>query len=222
MIGGQYEWYVQTRMDDLLHLDLGMLEKNGLRVVQPGLETGSPRILAMIKKQETLEDFHAANRRLAGTTIRSTYNFMMGYPTETDDDLVATVDLALRLLEENKNASISGFYVFVPYPGSELFDLAVKDGFTPPETLEGWSVFNRQHLDTPWIQDRKAKLEMLLYSSKFIDGQRLKQSFPNNPLARMTIDMLSRLYRMRWRKHWFGKTYDIDALAFAARAVFNW
>ena len=95
MINGEYEWYVQTRMDDLLRLDLDMLERNGLRVVQPGLETGSARILEMIKKQETLDDFYRANKKLARTGIKATYNFMMGYPTETDEDLIATVNLAI-------------------------------------------------------------------------------------------------------------------------------
>ena len=221
MIGGEYEWYVQTRMDDLLRLDLDMLERNGLRVVQPGLETGSRRILEMIKKQETLDDFYRANQKLAATGIKSTYNFMMGYPTENDEDVNSTVDLAMRLLEENPNASVSGFYVFVPYPGSELYDLAVQDGFQPPNTLEGWSVFNRQHLDTPWIQNRMGKLEMVMYSSKFIDGQRLKNAFPN-PLAQFTIEGLSKMYRWRWRRHWFTKTPDIDLMAFAAKHVFNW
>jgi anaerobic magnesium-protoporphyrin IX monomethyl ester cyclase len=222
MIGGQFEWYVQTRMDDINAMDVDALYRNGLRVVQPGLETGSARILEMIKKEETLEEFHAANRKLAPSGIRATYNFMMGYPSETLEDLTATVDLALRLLEENPNASVSGFYVYVPYPGAELFNLAVKDGFEEPSTLEGWSAFNRQHLASPWIQDRRETLEMLLYTSKFIDGTRLKKTFHGNPFYVNIISMLSKVYRSRWRRHKFEKTFDIDLLAFAARRVFNW
>ncbi|RMH56157.1 MAG: radical SAM protein, partial [Candidatus Hydrogenedentota bacterium] len=222
MINGEFQWYVQTRMDDLLKLDLDALERQGLRVVQPGLETGSPRILKMIRKGETLEDFHKANRKLASTGIRSTYNFMMGYPTETHEDLVATVELALKLLDENPKASISGFYVYVPYPGAELFEMAVRDGFEPPETLEGWAVFNRQHLASPWIQDRRDVLEMLLYTSKFVDGRRLKQTFTGRPLLLPFIGAVSRFYRRRWRKHNFEKTLDIDLLALAARHVFGW
>lgn len=175
----------------------------------------------MIKKQETLEDFYEANNRLSKTGIKSTYNFMMGYPTETDEDLKATVDLAMRLLDQNPNASVSGMYVFVPYPGSELYDLAVKDGFQPPKSLEGWSVFNRQHLDTPWIQDRKNRLEMLLFSSKFIDGKRLKLSFPTKPFTQTIIGALSKMYRWRWRRHWFSKTPDITVLALALKYIFN-
>ncbi|MEK8022248.1 MAG: radical SAM protein [Candidatus Hydrogenedentota bacterium] len=222
MIGGQYEWYVQTRMDDVLAMDCDHLYRNGLRVVQPGLETGSARILDMIKKEETLDEFYAANKKLAASGIRSTYNFMMGYPTETIEDLTATVDLALRLLDENPHASVSGFYVYVPYPGAELFKLAVQDGFEEPATLEGWSVFNRQHLASPWIQSRRNTLEMLLFTSKFIDGTRLKRTFQGNPLVASGISFFSWIYRNRWRKHNFSKTLDIDLLSYAAKKAFNW
>lgn len=222
LIDGRYEWYVQTRMDDILGMDIAKLYEQGLRVVQPGLETGSARILEMIKKEETLEEFHAANRKLAATPIRCTYNFMMGYPSETLEDLTATVDLALKMLEENPNASVSGFYVYVPYPGAALFKLAVDDGFIEPDELEGWSVFNRQHLASPWIADRRDTLEMLLFTSKFIDGTRLKRTFGGNPFVSVGISALSALYRARWKRHSFSKTPDIDLLAFLAKRMFNW
>lgn len=222
LIGNQYEWYVQTRMDDLIALDLHKLEENGLRVVQPGLETGSARMLELIKKEESLDEFHEANKKLAATNIRATYNFMMGYPTETLEDLTATVDLALQLMDDNPNASVSGFYVYVPYPGAELFNLAVDDGFEAPDTLEGWSVFNRQHLASPWIKDRKDTLEMLLYSSKFVDGNRLKRTFIDNLMVSGTIDLVSKYYRRKWRNHNFKKSFDIDVLAYTAKRVFDW
>lgn len=222
MIGGRFEWYVQTRMDDLLAMNLTPLYRNGLRVVQPGLETGSPRILELIRKGETVAMFHEANRKLAGSGIRPTYNFMMGFPGETIEDVTETVDLALALLDENPEASVAGFYVFVPYPGAELYALAVRDGFREPETLEGWSAFNRQHLESPWIQEHRDLFEMLLFSSKFIDGARLKRTFQGKPLHTAAIAALSARYRRRWRRHDFRKTLDIDLLAFAVRRIFKW
>ena len=64
MINGEYEWHVQTPMDDLLRLDLDMLERNGLRVVQPGLETGPRRILELIKNRKHLTTFIELTRNL--------------------------------------------------------------------------------------------------------------------------------------------------------------
>ncbi|HBW47995.1 TPA: hypothetical protein DEF17_08735 [bacterium] len=222
LIGGKFEWYVQTRMDDILALDLDRLAENGLRVVQPGIETGSPRMLEMIKKGETVEDFIEGNRRLAASGLNSTYNFMMGYPTETKEDLIATVELALKLLEENVHATISGFYVYVPYPGAELYQQAVIDGFEEPKHLEEWSAFNRQHLVTPWISSQKNELEMLLYTSKLIDGRRFKNTFSRSRTMEFILKAVSSFYKFRWRKHDFRKTLDIELIAFAAKKIFNW
>lgn len=226
LIGGRFQWYVQTRMDDLIALDrkvgLDRLRDAGLRSVQPGLETGSPRILEMIVKEETIDDFREANRRLAGTGIASTYNFMMGYPTETHEDLMASIDLAMEMMDTNPHAHVSGFYVYVPYPGAALFDLAVKDGFRPPDSLEGWAVFNRQHLESPWIEGRRDLLETILLTSKLVDGDRVIAAFRDRPLVRETLRLLGARYRKKWRRHDFRMTTDIRLLSTLTRSYFHW
>jgi radical SAM superfamily enzyme YgiQ (UPF0313 family) len=226
MIGGRFDWYVQTRMDDLIALDehvgLDVLEKHGLRAVQPGLETGSPRILKMIQKQETIADFRDANQRLARTTISGTYNFMMGFPTETLEDLMASVDLALEMMDTNPNAHISGFFVYTPCPGAKLYELALEDGFQPPDRLEGWTAFNRQHLESPWIADRKELLETLLFTSKLVDGQRIKAAFAHRPVVRAVLERLGARYRKMWRTHAFERSLDVRLLAKLARTYFHW
>ncbi|MFO0981536.1 MAG: radical SAM protein [Planctomycetota bacterium] len=226
MIGGRFQWYVQTRMDDLVALDemvgLRTLESNGLRAVQPGLETGSPRILKMIRKQETVADYRDANRRLARTAISGTYNFMMGFPTETVDDLMASVDLALEMMDANPNAHISGFFMYTPTPGAKLYELALQDGFRPPDRLEGWTAFNRQHLESPWIGERRDLLETLLFTSKLVDGERIQAAFRNRPLVRRVLKRLGERYRRMWRRHAFRRSLDVRLLGKLARSYFGW
>jgi hypothetical protein len=176
----------------------------------------------MIQKGETIEQFRLANSKLASTSIRCTYNFMMGYPTETERDLEDTVDFALELIEANPNASVAGFYVYVPYPGSELFAQAVKDGFVPPDTLVGWSAFHRQHLNTPWVDGRTETVEMLMYSSKFIDSRRFRYAFKDNLWMTGAANLMEIMYRRRWRQHSFRKTPEIYALSWLARRQFSW
>ncbi|MEQ9327840.1 MAG: cobalamin-dependent protein, partial [Rhodospirillales bacterium] len=44
-IGGRFGWMIQSRLDCIDRVDLDMLERNGLRLLSAGLESGSPRIL---------------------------------------------------------------------------------------------------------------------------------------------------------------------------------
>ncbi len=174
----RFRWWIQARMDSLLRLKdhLPLLVESGLESLQPGIESGSNRILGLIKKKETVALYLEANRALGEVDLRPLYNFMLGFPTETLDEMKATLNLAVRLLEENPKAMVSGVYVAVPYPGTELYDEALKHGFEPPRTLEEWAEFNRQQLLTPWVRDDPEKLAFIEFaklSSRMVDGKRL-------------------------------------------------
>lgn len=221
LIGGRLSWWIQARMDRLLRVDVDGLAEGGLEAVQPGIESGSDRILQMIKKGETTDQIRAANRKLAQTPIIPLYNFMMGFPGETREELNATVDLALELLDDNRKAEVSGFYVFVPYPGTELFEMAVQSGFIPPRTLEEWSHYSRQHLNTPWIQGDRDELENLIFASKFVDGQRVlkraKQALPYLPMPQKLFDVFTRSLRKKWRTHDYSGGLVMELIKMSGR-----
>lgn len=217
LLGGKINWTVQARIDDINFLNLYHLEKNGLRMIQPGVESGSDRILKLINKGITVKDILKANKKLGRTDIISVYNFMMGFPTENINEIFNTVDLSLKLLKENKNSWIAGFYVFVPYPGTELFNLAVKEGFNPPLSLEEWAEFDRQHLKTPWIQDKLDIIKNIVFTSKFVDGNRLKTLFRKKIVPKFLFSYLGRSYRKRWADHNFKDNIPTTLLKYLGR-----
>jgi radical SAM superfamily enzyme YgiQ (UPF0313 family) len=226
LIDGKFRWWIQGRMDGLRRVDLTKMEKGGLCAVQPGIESGSERILKLIKKGETVVDMLEANRRLAQTSIEPLYNLMMGFPTETYDELMQSVDLTIQLLDENPRAQISGFYVLVPYPGTEIFDLAIEHGFNAPDSLEKWAVFHRQHLATPWIQHRLDLFETIMFTSKLIDGTRLERRL-RQALGRILVPLfplqyLAKFYKWRWRNHNFNRNLDIKLMHWARKKFFRW
>ena len=77
---------------------------------------------------------------------------MAGFPTETKEDREKTIRLINRLRLENPAAVIWKINKYTPYPGTELFDLAVQRGFKPPERFEGWSRihFYSEDYDVPY------------------------------------------------------------------------
>jgi hypothetical protein len=57
-----------------------------------------------------------------------------------------------KVKKELPYAPIYGPNVYVPYPGTELFEEAVKMGFTPPVKLEGWINFEGwTFANAPWV-----------------------------------------------------------------------
>ncbi len=219
LIGGKFEWGIQTRMDDMQRADMRLLAENGLKLVQPGIESGSNRILQMIKKDETAELFLGVNRALAELDLTPVYNFMMGFPTETYAETMMTVDLALAMMHDNPNARIAGFYTFVPYPGTELFDVAVSHGFQPPDTLEGWIDYTRHHNLTPWLKGKEDMMKNITFTSKFVDSKRMQVFVKNNSLFKMLIMAYGRYNKLMWQRHKFENRFDIGFAEFISRRL---
>lgn len=203
LINNQFTWSFQGRMDSLLTVDVEKLYDMGLRMVQPGIESGSDRILKLVKKGEERSVMDSANKKLAKTRIIPVYNFMIGFPGEEYDELMETVDFALKLLEDNENVEIAGFYILVPYPGTEIFNIALEEGFQPPSCLEEWAKFDRQHNDTPWIKNKINLLNNIMMSSKLLDGKRMAKLFGIKPLM-LPLKILGWYYRDQWKKHQFN------------------
>lgn len=222
LINSEFGWSMQARMDNMLKIDMKKLAAGGLRVVEPGIESGSDRILQMINKAEDRATMIAANRKLADTDIKAFYNFMMGFPGETREDVIQTVDLALQIIKENKNAHITQFYIFTPYVGAALFDYAVENGFKVPETLEGWIGFNRQQTYTPWIQENLEMFQNIVYTSKFIDGRRLLQVLRNTRIPKFAIKAMSSHYRKMWERHDFRRTMSVRLIDLFVRRNYGW
>jgi len=147
------------------------------------------------------------------------YNFMMGFPTETYEEMMMTVDLALTMMQDNPNARIASFYTFVPYPGTELFSVAVSNGFQPPSTLEGWIDYTRHHNLTPWLDDKQDMLRNITFTSKFVDGKRMNVFLNNNGLLKVVIKAYGRYNQFMWQRHKFEKRIDVDFAEFISRKL---
>ena len=220
-INGQVKWWVQARATDLSRVDLPNMERCGLHVVCPGLESASPRILEMINKGQTVEDYYEANRRLARTGIHAVYGLMMGFPGETRQEVYETVDFVLALLRENRRACINSFSLFTPLPGTDLTELAVERGFKMPTTLEEWVESTVYNFKTPWIEENLDLYMNLMYTSKFV-GPRAKTVWRRlGPFSSPALDVYSRIIKRRWEKRQFGRTWDINLLRYAHRRLVN-
>src|SRR5207245_3659724 len=83
-------------------------------------------------------------------------NFIFGLPDDTFDTMRQTLDLAKAL-----NCEFANFYSAMAYPGSPLYNMAVRNGWELPEF---WSGFSQHSYDCkPLPTERVSSAEVLRF-----------------------------------------------------------
>jgi anaerobic magnesium-protoporphyrin IX monomethyl ester cyclase len=123
-VPGHVGYSIQTH---LLHMDEEIAEKlkksRCLRVVV-GLESGSNRILALLKRKGSV----ALSRDKLELLVRTRYHLgtwtlnMLGIPTETLDEMLQTLAVSAQVLADRIKANI-----FAPYPGSAIYEFCEQN-----------------------------------------------------------------------------------------------
>jgi len=86
------------RLDDLTSTLVRLLRASGERSITIAPETGSDRLRRVINKTVTNDEILASAEMIFANGVENLkLYFMIGLPTETDDDLVAIRDLTLKL-----------------------------------------------------------------------------------------------------------------------------
>jgi len=205
------QFEVSCRVDYLDQADdalLLRLKNNGFRELLIGIESGNDHILQLMQKDITVEQVLRVNRRLARTGISCKYSFMAGFPGETDEQMIDTMDLMCRLLEENPHASATPLGIYTPYPGTDLFGKCLAAGLTNfPDNLEDWSEYNWVEARHSYLDRRQIRfLNRLNLLSRFFDPHAF-QRFGNRflrPLIMLFYHSYHAIARFRLRHRFFG------------------
>ena len=162
---------LHARVETVNEKLLGMLAAAGCKQITYGVESGSERVRRKIMhRQVTNERFKDVFRwtRSAGITV--TANYMLGLPGESRDDLQRTLDLA-----EELEVLDFGYFVFYPYPGTQLFTVCRDNGFLPSDYLERPANHRESILELPDLTredigeyyDRFTDLRRRMYAARF-------------------------------------------------------
>lgn len=110
---------VQLRVDTCDADLIEALKEGGLIHVDFGIESGSEKILASLKKGFRTEDVYAAIDTVKKHKISVGATFIIGSISETLADVEETRNLARKI-----GADYTQFFIMTPYPGTELWDYA--------------------------------------------------------------------------------------------------
>lgn len=199
-----------ARINELLAMDdrlLAKLAAAGTRALHIGVETGSDRILDLMGKNISVAQILEVNLKLARhPEIMALYNFIVGYPTETMAETRMTRDLILRLIEENPNCIVIPLNKPRPLPGTPLMALALQYGYTPPQNLEEWGLYDVESSGyrPAWLAPEQDHfIRMMFLCMYFIDDKIFKFS-SGKGIRRNLLRALAFMYKplamMRFRR----------------------
>ena len=134
-------WYCESRVGFLERETLIKMKRSGCSGIGFGVESGSPRILKLIKKNITVDQTIQTFRLCKELEIMPDAYVMVGLPHETIDDFRMTLQLI-----ETIPYRMCDLMVYRPYPGTELYDVCIAEGlFRPPGDLEAWAEISDLH-----------------------------------------------------------------------------
>lgn len=195
-----------ARINEIKKMSDGYLDKlagAGTNIMHVGAESGSQRILDLVRKNCTVEDIIEVNKKMARhPEIKTAYNWIAGLPGETTQDLDATRRLILQLIQDNPNALMFMPNKYRPLPSTELYDLALKHGYEKPAQLEDWLEMEAEgDYRPPWYSEELTRMiNMMQITSFFIDNKIMKVE-TGRTLKFIFVRLLSMLYNpiAKWR-----------------------
>ncbi len=125
-------WFANARADNLVDIEfVKRLRRSGCWMLSMGIESESDAVRKDMMKRLERQKIQLAFRNLRQAGIKSFAFFIYGYPGETPESMEQTTKFAIEL-----DADFANFYPAVPYPGTELFAKAKRDGML---TTEDWT-----------------------------------------------------------------------------------
>lgn len=161
---------------------LTMAKRAGLKVLHLGIESGSQEILEYSKKGINLHQVEEGVKLAiqAGLIIES--NFIIGLPYDSEKTIRESIKFALKLRQFGPH--IPHISIFMPYPGTQAYDDAIKEGLLDPRVLDFTQLNVHKGAVVPTKFLTMKEVEMLynefydrLYSAEFMDY--IREEYPN-------------------------------------------
>ncbi|MDR4504193.1 MAG: B12-binding domain-containing radical SAM protein [Candidatus Scalindua sp.] len=127
------KWGCSIRADHVDRETLALMKKSGCVKIFIGVESADNEMLKSMRKNESIEKIKEGIQMIKEAGLTPDLGFIIGMPGETTKSIMKTIEFARTF-----NKSVCSFTYATPYPGTELYEMVKKDGFS----VEDWSKHN--------------------------------------------------------------------------------
>ena len=130
-----------VRMNTLSEEMLALMKETGLYLITLGIESGSDRILQLMRKDLTVAETRRYVEMIDRAGIDIAGFFILGFPTETPEEMMKTIKLSLELPLIRAN-----YPTYLPFPGTECYQMIEAEG-----ELEGIDWDHFYFMNAPYV-----------------------------------------------------------------------
>jgi len=191
--GIDVQWDVRARANTLDAEVVKAMKEAGVARVHIGVESGSPRILEIMKKGITIEQAHEAFDLCRKFGVTSLSYFMFGNPTETLED----IDMTMKFIRKCR-ADYAHISITTPFPGTELYRMGLEQGLFERDYWRDFACEPDEKFNPPaWLEN---------FTQEQLEDMRQKayRAFYSRPDRLIRQLFAVRSFKELWTKARFG------------------
>ena len=198
--GVKFTWTFQASTDFICRMsqdEVQLLADSGVSYMGFGTESTSKAVLKLMnKRHQRVDEMYETARKASLAGIRVTFNLILGYPGETEQDRLETFRTMSDIGRQFSNVRFSP-NIFTPYPGIPIWPQLRELGVVEPQTLKDWMTMPLGANFLPWLKGRElARLDRMLEYFLLLNQARRRKP-GTGLLQRLTGQLVSR--PIRWR-----------------------
>ena len=204
------KWRCQTHANTLNKEIVALMKRAGCVLGAFGVESGNDEILANMGKGASKKRIINARNFFKDAGITTCSFFIFGHPNETINSIWDTIKFATKL-----DCEETAIGIMVPYPGTEIYDMAKKGENGYVKMSFDWDDYNKQlgnAVELVTISRRKIELMQLsAYFWLYIVNGRLKDIYRmikvsgNHNIWRLVFSIILKIIFPKSSKRFFKK-----------------
>jgi len=178
---------------DILDEELvDLLVKAGMYRCMVAVESAVPRIQKVMKKNLKIDKVQNIVDYIASKGVMVHGAFMLGFPSETEDEMQETIDWAAK-----SSFHTAAFFRVIPFKGTELFRQVEHAGFELPTDWSAYEPYQSEINLSEVSEDKIFKLRKKAYQRFYLNPKRMWRIFKAIPNKANMIPFLTLLFARR-------------------------
>lgn len=189
--------WAYARVDTIKPKNLERMKKAGINWLALGIESGSKHVRdGVIKGKFGQDDIRKIVQTIKDSGIHVIGNFIYGLPDDTHESMEETFALSVDL-----NCEMVNYYCAMAYPGSRLYDYAIRDGWQLPESWIGYSQHSYECL--PLRTEKLTAAEVLAFRDEsfhaYFRGSKY-QEMVLEKFGKSTLDHINEMTKIKLKR----------------------